>query len=93
MSRSSYACVSAFGKSTLTPVCNPFTRHRGKFALAFLRSWIDKLAAERRRADSPYFDGLDPNVKISIEKLTLATLAARSDPPPELVDFLERVVA
>ena len=69
------------------------TRYRGKFSLAFLRAWLEKLAVERRRPGSPYFEGLNPDVKVSTEKLTLATLAARSDPPIGLAAFLERAAA
>lgn len=64
------------------------SRHRGKFALAFFRAWLEKLAEERRREASSCFCGLKSDVKISTERLTLATLAARADPPRELAEFI-----
>jgi|GEM_PF-1141213 len=71
----------------------PRDRYRGKFALAFLRAWLVRLAEERRREGSDLFMGLDHHVKVPVDRLTLATLAARSDPPYELAVFLERVYA
>lgn len=66
----------------------PKTRFRGKFGLAFFRAWLEKLAEERRTPGSAHFAGMDADVKISSERLTLATLAARSDPPRELAEFI-----
>jgi hypothetical protein len=69
------------------------SRYRGKFALAFFRVWLEKLSVDRRNAESDLFSGLDFDVRVPLDRLTLATLAARCDPPYELEVFLEKVMA
>lgn len=68
-------------------------RYRGKFSMAFFKAWLDILAAERKEPGSQYFVGLSPNVKVATDRLNLATLAARSDPPVGLAEFIEKVIA
>ena len=67
-------------------------RYRGKFAFSFFLKWLELLARERTVQATEIFRGLDSDVRVRVDRLSLTTLAARSVPPQSLVEFLQSKV-
>ena len=67
-------------------------RNRGKFAFSFFLKWLELLARERTVQATEIFRGLDSDVRVRVDRLSLTTLAARSVPPQSLVEFLQSKV-
>jgi hypothetical protein len=66
---------------------SPRERHRGKFSLSWFFQWLRILGAERVKQSGALFAGLSKEVKVSVDKISIATLAARSSPPQSFRDF------
>lgn len=68
---------------------DPAMRYRGKFALSFFMQWMERLATERKAQNTDLFHGLDPAVRVLNGRLSMATLASRSAPPPSFRIFFD----
>ena len=68
---------------------DPRLRYRGKFALKFLRKWLDKLAEEYRNSRIGLF-GLLPERRIQHNELTFGAFAARSEFPQNLFQLFQQ---
>lgn len=69
---------------------DPLSRHRGKFLLAFFLGWLDILACDRKRKNSTVFASA-VDLKFSVQRLSLSSLANRSSLPFGLRDFAEGI--
>ncbi|EKT4106233.1 TPA: DUF4435 domain-containing protein [Stenotrophomonas maltophilia] len=70
----------------------PRARYRGKFSFSFLINWLSIVASERRSEESHIFAGMDMEARTRVDRVTLATLAARSLPPGSLDRFVRENV-
>jgi hypothetical protein len=66
---------------------SPRERHRGKFSLSWFFQWLRILGAERVKQSGSLFAGLSKEVRVSVDKISIATLAARSSPPQSFREF------
>lgn len=67
----------------------PADRYRGKFAIKFLRTWLDRLSDEYRNSKMGIFPPPIPDrAKIKHDELSMGSLACRSPIPNGLKDFL-----
>lgn len=68
----------------------PVSRYRGKFFLSFFFRWLELLAVERRQpAESLFSRALD--VKFSVQKIQLDSLASRAEIPAGLPEFIAAI--
>lgn len=68
---------------------HPKDRYRGKFAMKFLRVWLDRLANEYRNPSRGLFSvPQQTNGKIKHDELSIGSLASRSKTPAGLAEFL-----
>jgi hypothetical protein len=65
------------------------SRHRGKFAIAFLLKWLELLADDRKDPNSFWFSNLNKNIKINIQAISLALMATKSPIPRGLSEFIK----
>lgn len=88
--------ISALERNALRPSfmeLDPATRYRGKFALSFMLKWLEVIAKHRRDQNSPIFGGMDMEARTRTDRLNVFSLAARTSPPPSLVDFVSRKIS
>lgn len=71
---------------------DPRTGYRGKFIIGFLLRWLELLAEERRRSDKGVFSTTF-DVKFSTQKLSMDSLAGRSEIPKGLRSFVTSIAA
>jgi hypothetical protein len=68
---------------------DPARRFRGKFAIRFLRTWLDKLAQEFRDPKTGMFPRADQDSgRIKHDEFSLGSLASKSEIPKGLCTFL-----
>ena len=68
---------------------DPARRYRGKFAIKFLRAWLNSLAEEFRNPERGLFP-LDEQGKgtVKFDEMSLGSLASRTPPPEGFPDFV-----
>lgn len=71
----------------------PYSRFRGKFALAFFLKWLQLLSIERVARATGLFSNIEAVAKVQYEDLSLGLLATRSALPEGLGEFLAQVPA
>ncbi|PYE27966.1 uncharacterized protein DUF4435 [Paraburkholderia silvatlantica] len=67
------------------------TRYRGKFARLFFVQWLNTLAADRNSDAPAVFRERLVNEKVHASRITLDCLAAKSELPSGLAEFLENL--
>lgn len=70
---------------------DPITRYRGKFALLFLKKWLELVATDRCSSDTVLFKGVERRAKVNTDLVSLAALAMKSIMPPSLSTFIARI--
>ena len=70
---------------------DPARRYRGKFAMKFLRAWLNSLAEEFRNPERGLFP-LDEQGKgtVKFDEMSLGSLASRTPPPEGFSDFVSQ---
>lgn len=70
---------------------DPSFRYRGKFLLMFFAKWIELLALERLRQETPLMKTAQKITKVGASSLSIGNLASRSSLPEGLENFLSMV--
>jgi len=68
------------------------SRHRGKFAIAFLMKWLELLADDRKAKNSHWFCQLNKNIKINLQAISPGLMATKSPISPGLSEFIGRAL-
>ena len=64
-------------------------RYRGKFALWFLRAWLDQLGSEYKDPTSKIFSGMTRVSKVRSSELVASNFASSSPLPKGFVEFID----
>jgi hypothetical protein len=70
---------------------HPPSHYRGKFAIKFFSTWLDKLAEEYDCNQSKVFEDFERKSRVRRSEVTLGNLASKSSLPSGLPEFLQRI--
>lgn len=69
----------------------PRSRFRGKFALMFFFAWLNSLSEDRNSLTTQFFIDVGNNNKVNCSAITLGGLAAKSQLPVGLPEFVKNI--
>jgi hypothetical protein len=72
-------------------ILEPATRYRGKFALLFLKKWLQELCAQSRLPGRGVFSVLQTTSSVRAGEFTLSCFASRSPLPVGFSSFVETI--